>query len=135
MVLYAEVETCICTLQPGIHVNDENGESYVRMGPGVESSSIAESSGSDLHVIKEEPTGENHKKDKQFLECSFAIQHLNKEITLLVPVCWPAQICSRVALCSLNRSFKYGEEWCCTYWKGTELAQILMDNGYEADCS
>ena len=38
-----------------MHVNDENGETYVRMGPGNETVSIPESSGgSDLHVIREE---------------------------------------------------------------------------------
>ena len=34
-----------------MHINDENGESYIRMGPGTETES---GSGSDLHVIREE---------------------------------------------------------------------------------
>ncbi len=48
-------------LQPGeMHFNDENGESYIRMGPGVsplgtETTSITESSSSEhLHPIREE---------------------------------------------------------------------------------
>ena len=51
--------------QPGatLHINDENGESYIRVGPATETES---GSGSDLHVIREESFTGKHSKIIKF---------------------------------------------------------------------